>query len=44
MYDPMRRIYEDMPALKYKVELSRVSMVRINVRLSGQQKCHVCYP
>ena len=21
MYDPMRRIYEDMPALKYKVEL-----------------------
>ena len=21
-----------------------VSMVRINVRLSGQHKCHVCYP
>ena len=23
---------------------SRVSMVRINVRLSGQHKCHLCYP
>ena len=22
MYDPIRRTYEDMPALKYKVELN----------------------
>ena len=29
MYDPMRRIYEDMPALKYKVELNETSRTHL---------------
>ena len=29
MYDPMRRIYEDMPALKYKVELNETARTHL---------------
>ena len=29
---------------RYSIQSPFVSMVRINVRLSGQHKCHLCYP
>ena len=37
MYDPMRRIYEDMPALKYKVELNETARTHLKqIASSGE--------